>query len=173
MKTQIVLFLTVILLLGSSYYFSDKYKNLTCRNNQLEDSLSVYRDSVRKFKQEIISLEDALYEAGMFELSEDPEATDYLNQNYGTKENWAAFIKQKLLAFNRPGGNRFVPYEGVYDVMKINNIRVINHKWLLADFSDGKLWGQMIMKYEPVTPDSIVFETVESILYPVHNNKEN
>ena len=30
--------------------------------------------------------------------------------------------------------------------MMINGVKMLNHKWAIADFTDGKYWGQILLK---------------------------
>ena len=48
---------------------------------------------------------------------------------------------------------------------KINKIKVLNHRWLLADFSNGKYWGDLVIKYELKDDLSIDFTVMDYLLY--------
>ena len=81
-------------------------------------------------------------------------------------ENPSLYIQGKLLETNeRKGDNPLIPYEGMESDFKINKIKVLNHKWILADFSDGKYWGDLIIKYELKDDLSVDFTLVEHLLY--------
>jgi len=43
---------------------------------------------------------------------------------------------------------------------------VLNHKWVIADFSDGKRWGELILLYSIDKEGNITFETLQSVIYP-------
>ena len=76
------------------------------------------------------------------------------------------YIQDKLLETNeKPGDNPLIPYEGMESDFKINKIKVLNHKWILADFSDGKYWGDLIIKYELKDDLSVDFTLAEHLLY--------
>jgi hypothetical protein len=50
--------------------------------------------------------------------------------------------------------------------MLINNIRLLNHKWIIADFSDGKYWGELFLTYEITGASELKYELKEYFLYP-------
>jgi hypothetical protein len=50
--------------------------------------------------------------------------------------------------------------------MLINSIRLLNHKWIIANFSDGKYWGELFMTYEITEDEQLKFNVIESFLYP-------
>lgn len=64
-------------------------------------------------------------------------------------------------------GNPLVPFEGVDEQpMRVNKVRFLNHKWVLADFTDGKYWGEMLLEYSFNENDELQFRTLGSLLYP-------
>lgn len=81
-------------------------------------------------------------------------------------EDPEAFIMDKLLETNeKKGDNDLVPYAGMEGVFKINKIKVLNHKWILADFSDGKYWGELLLNYELRDDLSVSFTLTDHLLY--------
>ena len=49
--------------------------------------------------------------------------------------------------------------------VKINKIKVLNHRWIIADFSDGKHWGELFIRYELKKDLGIDFTLVDHLLY--------
>ena len=47
----------------------------------------------------------------------------------------------------------------------INKVKILNHRWIIADFSDGEYWGEVLIKYFVNEDETISFETFESLLY--------
>ena len=60
------------------------------------------------------------------------------------------------------GNNPLVPFEGLKGDMKINKIRFLNHKWLLADFTDGTYWGEMILEFTFNNENQMELNTIAS-----------
>ncbi|MBC2840660.1 hydrolase [Robiginitalea sp. SC105] len=125
-------------------------RSLETRVTQLEDSLEASRLEV--LDMQYFSLEnndDALAYYDHLELS-DP----------------ARYIADKLLETNEPrGDNPLVPYEGMENDFKINKIKVLNHRWILADFSDGKFWGELLIEYYLKDDLGIDFTVLDHFLY--------
>ena len=48
----------------------------------------------------------------------------------------------------------------------INKIKVLNHKWVVADFSDGTYWGEIFLTYKIKKGGKVSFELKEHFLYP-------
>ena len=85
-------------------------------------------------------------------------------------ENPSRYIADKLLETNeQDGDNPLIPYEGMESDFKINKIKVLNHKWILADFSDGKYWGELVLKYELKDDLGVDFTRLDYLLYTRSN----
>jgi len=172
MKTRTSIIMVALitgLLMVLAVYSTLGWKKAVCRASRTETRLAQLRDSLRLLQHQYDSIRDALFDEQMFHLSYNDEAQDYLDKYFGQKENWENVIKDKLMDTNLSSGdNPLVPYAGMYGPVKIHAVRVLNHKWLIASFTDGKAWGEMIVEYEPAGPDSIRFKTVNALLYPVN-----
>jgi hypothetical protein len=71
------------------------------------------------------------------------------------------------LNFNdSPSGNTYTGQEKLgANKFIINKIKVLNHRWIIADYSDGEYWGEVLLKYFVNEDKSISFEVNQSILY--------
>ena len=49
--------------------------------------------------------------------------------------------------------------------MRINGMKIINHKWVLIEFTDGKYWGEALLNYYIEEDGSITFESNGGFLY--------
>lgn len=81
-------------------------------------------------------------------------------------------VKEDLAAFNtNKRGNKYVSYDQVGEnPFLINSIKILNHRWIIANFSDGKIWGEVLIKYFHNTDKPTDFETVETLIYSDTNN---
>ena len=116
---------------------------------------------------EIDSLINLNMDLTYFRLDSDEEAIAYIEEmGYNAKKLEQTIIEQ-LLGQNKAGeDNPIVPYAGMSGNMAINKIRLLNHKWIIADFTDGVYWGQLLIQYD-VREDGVVdFEVIKSFLYP-------
>lgn len=127
--------------------------------------------SIGKLQSEVVSLKDSVQQLNIKVLDVQHfslENNDYALENYAhlNIENPERYIADKLLETNETKGNNpLVPYEGMEGDFKINKISVLNHKWILAEFTDGKHWGEMILDYELKEDLGIDFTLTSHLLY--------
>ena len=91
-------------------------------------------------------------------------------QEYYFEHNLKALqtkVKEDLIAFNADKrGNKYVSYDQIGEnPFLINSIKILNHRWIIANFSDGKVWGEVLIKYFYNTDKPTDFETVETLIY--------
>ena len=78
----------------------------------------------------------------------------------------SARIKVALYDTNLLGEEEsLVPYAQMGGKFLINKIKVLNHKWVIADFSDGTFWGELLIKYQVAADGTLTFTVVEHFLY--------
>lgn len=130
-----------------------------------------FKTTNAKLKDSLTSVSAKLDDANYFALENNQNAQDYLNSGYGIKnisyEQLIPLVKEKLMDLNEnPKGN---PYTGQNQIgaqkFIINKAKVLNHRWVIADFSDGEYWGEVLLKYFVNEDESITFEIVQSVLY--------
>ena len=100
-----------------------------------------------------------------FSLDHNENAQEYYFE-HNLKE-LEAKVKEDLIAFNADKrGNKYVSYDQIRDnPFLINSIKILNHRWIIANFSDGKVWGEVLIKYFHNTDKPTEFETVETLIY--------
>lgn len=65
-----------------------------------------------------------------------------------------------------PSGNPLIGYPAMDGkVFTIAKVKVLNHRWVIADFSNGLRWGEVLLKYFIEEDGSVSFERAESTLY--------
>ena len=70
----------------------------------------------------------------------------------------SARIKDALYDTNLLGEEEsLVPYAQMGGKFLINKIKVLNHKWAIADFSDGTFWGELLIKYQVAADGTLTF----------------
>jgi hypothetical protein len=131
--------------------------------------------SILKLKEEVSTLEDSLQQSKLkvlemqyFSLENNDDALAYYE--HLNLENPTRYIADKLLETNESkGDNPLIPYEGMENDFKINKIKILNHKWILADFSDGKYWGEVLIGYELKDDMGVDFTLKDHLLYTRSN----
>ncbi len=64
------------------------------------------------------------------------------------------------------GNNNLIPFADTNGTMKVNKLKFLNHRWIIADFSDGSSWGEMIVEYFYDDRMKLQLRTIGSALYP-------
>lgn len=160
MKSKIYLYLFLFTALICLYLLvsGNKMQNqLGERNVKLEEKVEQLEDSLQQVQMRLMDMQ-------YFALENNDDALAYYD--HLNLENPTRYIEDKLLETNeRKGNNPLVPYEGMEGDFKINKIKVLNHRWIVADFSDGKYWGDLIIRYELKDDLGIDFKLVDHLLY--------
>ena len=164
MKKSLFLYLFIIAVLINVFtykYFSSKGSDeanvLKVENKKLKDSTLIMFNK---------SIDDAA-----FTLEHNDRAQNYL-EGQGEIAAFSEKVKQALLAYNDDkAGNKYIDQEKIGEQkFIINKMKIINHRWIIADYSNGELWGEVLIKYFINEDQSISFETIESYLYPKQLN---
>jgi hypothetical protein len=125
---------------------------------------------VQKVKTQLKTSRDSVMQlsnANYFALESDEDAQEYFFSNNLDYQKVAIKVKEDLIVLNEnKNGNQLVPYEPIDGKSFIvNTSKILNHRWLIAEFSNGDLWGQILVKYFVSADRPTEFETVETVLY--------
>lgn len=166
MKKSLFLYLFIIAVLMNLFtykYFTGKEKSRQITEEKPEGSLK--SDSLK-----IVELENKLYDANVFSLEYNDRAMNYLNQN--DINAFAEKVKQALLAYNDDKeGNKYTDQIKMGEQkFIINNVKLLNHRWIIANYSNGELWGEVLLKYFINDDQTVSFEVMNSYLYPKELN---
>ena len=164
MKSRIFIYLFIFAALLALYLFvssNTMLENKDLKIQNLESEVSVLQDSVQKLQLQVFDMQ-------YFSLQNNDDALSYYD-HLGL-ENPSRYISDKLLETNeQKGDNPLVPYEGMESDFKINKIKILNHQWIIADFSDGKYWGELFLKYELRDDMGVNFTMMDHLLYTRSN----
>ena len=164
MKKNIYLYLFVFALLLAIFQFINT-KNVS---KAYDVEIKNLNTQAKKYQDRIMSLEDENLDLLYFNLENNDDALTYFeNDGYNT-DQLIPFLRDELYKLNEVKGEHpLVPYASMTDrPMMINKVRLLNHKWIIADFSDGEYWGEMLLTYEITEDSQLTFKVVESLLYP-------
>ena len=145
-----------------------QYVNSKSILEKYESDITKYKERVSTFKDSIEILQDEKLGLMYFNLEHNEDAISYFDSKGLITSEMIPFIKDELYKLNEVKGEHpLVPYASMTDgKMLINNIKLLNHKWILADFSDGKHWGEMFLTYEITESKELKFKLIEYFLYP-------
>lgn len=160
MKKNIYLYLFVFMALIALYQYVSATHMLEDKDGtivKIEAETKQLQDSIQKLQIKQMDLQ-------YFSLENNDDALAYYD-NLKLKDP-SRYIADKLLETNeQKGNNPLVPYEGMDGNFKINKIKLLNHKWIIADFSDGKYWGELLIKYELKDDLGVDFTLMDHLLY--------
>lgn len=169
MKGKIFLYLFVFTLLFVIFQYVNSKSILEIYEKKIEKlqlKVEVYKDS-------IIALEDENLDLMYFNIEHNDDALSYFERDgYDTSE-LIPFIKDELYKLNVYEGDDhpIVPYASMTEgKILINKVKLLNHKWIIADFSDGKFWGELFLTYEITDDKELKFNLVEYFMYPPQYN---
>ena len=163
MKKSLFLYLFIIAVLMNVF----TYKYFTSKDAS-EKETSTEAHEVKK--DSIASAGNVTYDSDVFSLQNNDRAQNYLFESNKVNDI-AAFeekVKQGLLSYNdSPEGNKFTdqPKMGEQKFI-INSLKFLNHRWIIANYSNGTLWGEVMLKYFVDDKGTVSFEIMNSYLYP-------
>lgn len=164
MKNKIFIYLFVFAALIALYLFVSSGKFAEVKDTKigkLESEIVSLQDSVQNLQLKVLDMQ-------YFSLENNDDALAYYEHlNLKTPSR---YIADKLLETNEAKGNNpLIPYEGMESDFKLNKIKILNHKWIISDFSDGKYWGEVLIKYELKDDTSVDFTMADHLLYTRSN----
>jgi hypothetical protein len=130
-----------------------------------------YDKVTKKLKDSLTSVTAKLNDANYFSLEKNENAQNYFDTGDSKKiikyEELIPYVTEKLLDFNsNPKGNPYVGQDQIgSNKFVINKVRILNHRWIIADYSDGEMWGEVLLKYFVNDDESISFEVNQTLLY--------
>ena len=164
MKKSFLLYAFILLVLMNIFTYMFYSKEVAFEQER-------YQRVTKKLKDSLSSVSNKLVDANYFSLENNENAQNYFDSSRATKtiqyEKLIPVVKEQLLDYNaNPKGN---PYTGQDQIgankFIINKVRIINHRWIIADYSDGDIWGEVLLKYFVNNDDTISFEVIQSLLY--------
>jgi hypothetical protein len=165
MRKSLFLYLFIIAVLMNVF----TYKYFTSKENSEQNVATVAPKSSGSEKV-VDSLTNLLYDANAFSLENNDRAQNYLFETNKINDipAFSEKVTQALLAFNdAPEGNKYTDQVKMGEQkFIINSVKLLNHRWIIANYSNGQLWGEVVLKYFVDDKDAISFEIMNSYLYP-------
>jgi hypothetical protein len=163
MRKSLFLYLFIIAALMNVF----TYKYFAVKN---ATEMQLTTDSNIRLKDSVTLLKNDLQDANVFSLENNDRAQNYLNQN--DLKLFQDRVKQALLAYNDdPEGNKYTDQPKMGDQKYIiNSIKLLNHRWIIANYSNGQIWGEVLIKYFINEDQTVSFQTMDTYLYPKELN---
>lgn len=164
MKRSLFLYLFILAVLMNIFTYMYYSKKTVFDETQSVKTDKKLRDSLNLFKAK-------LADANYFSLENNQNAQNYFDNDKAKKfipyEKLIPYVTDQLIDLNvNPKGN---PYTGQDQLgaqkFIINKVKILNHRWIIADYSDGEYWGEVLLKYFVNEDETISFEIIQSWLY--------
>jgi hypothetical protein len=140
-------------------YFTNKQKYEDARIENMQAKVKTAQDSL---KATTMLIDDSNY----FSLEHNTNASQYFAGKDLAK--LSIEIRDAIFKGNtNPNGNplaQYPPAEG--RPFTINKFKILNNRWIIADFTNGMQWGEVIIKYFVEDNGTITFENGLTTLYP-------
>lgn len=168
MKSKILMYLFIfsVLLILFQYVSS---KNIM---DKYETDIVKVKNKVEEREKTIKTLQDQNFELNYFNIEGNEDALTYFEaQGYDTEE-LIPLVIDGLYNMNDYEGedHPIVPYVSTTgSKLLINKVRVINHRWMIANFTDGLFWGEILVKYTIDENNNLKYELIDHLLYPKVN----
>lgn len=161
MKQQLYLYLFILSSLVAAFTYMYFTKELSFEKNNNKKEIKYLNDSITRITNDLI-------DANHFSLENNQFIKDLFTDL--DLSNLEPKIKESLLAYNEDAkGNIYIGQEKIGDKkFIINKIKILNHRWIIADFNDGKNKGEVLIKYFVDNNKKITFQIIESIIYQKH-----
>jgi len=163
MKNKIFMYLFIFTLLIVVFQYVNSKKILEESAKRVE----TLKEQQVKYKDSISSMHDELSDLSLFDLRHSQDAKDYFYNKNLDSDALIPFLQNELYKLNEKDGEHpLIPYaasEG--KKMQFNTIKMLNHRWIIADFSDGEYWGELLIKYFITSEKEVDFEVLDYLLY--------
>lgn len=168
MKSKILtyLFIFSVILLIFQYVNS---KNII---DKYEKDIITVKSQLVESEKALKVLDDKNFELSYFSIDRNEDALSYFEaQGYDTDELIPAIIEGLYNMNDYEGDDHpIVPYVSTTgSKLLINKVRLMNHKWIVANFTDGQFWGEIFVTYSIDENNDLKYKLVEYFLYPTIN----
>ena len=165
MKNRVFMYLFIF----SALLIIFQYVNSKNIIDKYEKDIEKYKTTMTVQEQSIAKLEEQNFELNYFNIDRNDNALDYfVAQGYNVDQLIEA-IKDGLYNMNDYEGedHPIVPYVSMTDSkLLINKIRILNHRWIVANFTDGEFWGEIFVTYDIDENNDLKYKLVEYFMYP-------
>ena len=163
MRNKILMYLFIFSLLFTIFIYVNDKRILDSKQERIERLENKLLEVEGDFNSiDVVESED------YFSLENNEDAITYFENKDFDSQDLILKIEDAIISKNSAEeDNPLVPLAGMEGFMRINKIKVLNHKWIIADFTDGTYWGEVFLSYEVSEDGEISFFPEKSFLYPL------
>jgi len=137
--------------------------NYTKISNLNESNSRILKKKIDTLEKRYIQLDKKYRDEIYFTLSDNQEALSYFKDI--DVDSLVSYIRDELYEknFNKES-DTFIPISNTKNKYLINKVKILNHKWIIADFSNGSRWGEMWIEYY-FNENKVEFHVKDLLLY--------
>lgn len=165
MKSRIFMYLFIFSVLLIIF----QYVNSKSIIDKYEEDIKTFKSKIAENENVVTALEDQNFELNYFNIDRNEDALSYFEaQGYNTDQLVPAIIDGLYKMNDYTGEDHpIVPYVSMTGTkLLINKIRVLNHRWIVANFTDGEFWGEIFVTYSIDEENNLKYKLVEYFMYP-------
>ncbi|WP_417237545.1 hydrolase [Bizionia sp.] len=169
MKNKIFMYLFIFALLLVVFQYVNSKRILDSYEGIIDKKVAHFERDAQKYNDTISGLRDQVLNLSEFSVMNTESALSYFEDRDYRVSELIPFIKDELYELNLVKGEEhpLIPYPALNGgKMMIDQIRVLNHKWIIANFTDGKYWGEILITYDLSEDEQLTFKVAEAFLYP-------
>lgn len=165
MKSRVFMYLFIFTLLLVIFQFVNS-KNII---ESYDQQLTSYKEKNIQLKDSLRMMEDQnIEDVYTFRFdTNDAAMTHWENRGFRISE-FVPLIEDGLISLNDydTEDHPLVPFASMSgEKIRIDQIRMLNHKWIILDFTDGKYSGEMLLAYDMDDSGNVTFSELASLLY--------
>ena len=137
--------------------------NYTKISNLNESNSRILKKKIDTLEKRYIELDKKYRDEIYFTLSDNQEALSYFKDI--DVDSLVSYIRDELYEKNfNKDSDAFIPISNTKNKYLINKVKILNHKWIIADFSNGSRWGEMWIEYY-FNENKVEFHVKDLLLY--------
>lgn len=162
MKGRIFMYLFLFAVLYIIFQFVNSKKGLEKQEKEIADLTT----EVETFRTHNDSITTLLDKSSRFSLQNNDKARMYIEDFGYNVYDFEKILENQIFSKNAvDSDNPLVPYSGMAGMMRINSMKVLNHRWIIAEFTDGTYWGEVLLSYFINDDKTITLEVIDSFLF--------
>ena len=162
MKGKIFMYLFFFTALLVVFQYANEKKIYNSQKGKIENL-----ERQLKTADSLATLSDEAVGEPYFSLDRNEKAYAYFERSGISITGLEQRVEDAIIEKNTQQGNPLIPFENTTGTFRVNKVHVLNHKWAIADFTDGKRWGEILLKYTVSDSGNINFENLNSLIYPL------
>jgi len=159
MRNKIIQYLLIFISLIALYLFMsdiNKSEAFAASQERMSERVDTLKDSIAQL---IFNETENAYFSIVFNRD-----AQQLHPDFNPAELQSIIEEYILWTNDNPKGNPILSSLGSEWI--INKIHVVNHQWILADFTNGTQWGDALLKYELKVSSKPRLRLLNHVMYP-------